>query len=109
MLSGAAGAERVDVVPRRAHCHGELHRLDRSILSDRFQKILEFIRPFERQFGRITWPVEQGSRKRPTGFDGARPVPAHAEVTMDSRRLRVGQICFLRYRLSDYAPSIAAV
>ena len=48
MFSGSAGTERVDVVPLGAHCHGELHRFDLSILSDRFQKILKVVSPFER-------------------------------------------------------------
>ena len=72
MLAGAIRAERIDVVPLGAHCHGELHRFDRSILTDRLHKIIEFGNLFERQFGRIARPVEQGRRKRSTGFNGER-------------------------------------
>jgi hypothetical protein len=41
---------------------GELDRLDRAVLTDRFQKILEFADQLERQLSRVTGLVKEGSR-----------------------------------------------
>ena len=92
MLAGAAGAESIDVVPLAPHRDRELHRLDRTLLTDRPRRILELADPIEWQLGRIAAPVEEGRRQRSTELGPQGAGPARARLAMGGRWFRAGQI-----------------